>query len=337
MTRQGKITAVWFAAILAAAGLAGSAQAASPAQSEAWLAALEVEATRAVAAEAPAEQGWQKPGVLKALSFSIDYTLASDYIWRGLNFSEFAGEGREKLNHQLGVGFEVDLAELGAPGIGRIGGSFWFEWYGGQESLTGWSGNNLQEVDYLVYWAYDIEPIGLGVEVGWVAYHFPRLRDEGSTTSADFAYTHEAYITLSFDDSKIFGKPILNPTVSYYMDLDDVRASAIVFGVSHDFVLSECLEDTPILKDITVTPSLSLMVDHRYYDKLLGSKSKGTRLGCLEYGLAISYDLSSALAIPEQYGALSLSGFVNYSQSLHDDDATVQDEFYGGCSVGWEW
>ncbi len=41
------------------------------------------------------------------ITFSFDYTIVSDYIFRGLNFSEYPGEGREKLNHQLGVGLEL--------------------------------------------------------------------------------------------------------------------------------------------------------------------------------------------------------------------------------------
>ena len=304
---------------------------------------------------------WQKPGVFKAVSFKLDYTLASDYVWRGLNRSEYRREGREKLNHQLSVGFEIDPSKLGAPPIGRFGGAVWFEWYAGQERLTPWSSNNLQEVEYQVYWACDVEPIALGVEVGWIAYHFPRLRDGGAPAPSDAAYTHEVYVRLSFDDSKVFGAPMLSPTVTYYHDVDEVQAGFLIAQISHDFPLRMCCGKAPILKDLTITPSFALAVDHRYYDKAhVGSRTttvasapqeplnepfeeplyftaKGTRLAYVEYGLVVKYDLSSALGIPPQCGAFSVSGFLNFTQSLHDNSSAVQDEFWGGMSVGWEW
>lgn len=287
-----------------------------------------------------APDAWEKPGVLKAFSFGLDYTMLTDYVWRGINMSEYRGEGREKLNHQLTVSFEVDPSKLGTANIGRFGGSIWFEWFAGQEQLTGWSGNNLQEVDYTVYWAYDIEPCGLGVELGWIGYHFPRFRDSGSTVSADSAYTHEAYIKLSYDDSKIFDKPMLNPYVAYYQDIDDVRGGILAFGVSHDFVLKDMgLAEACICKDLTLTPSFAMVIDHRYYDKagVGGDGGTGTRLGYLEYSLAVAYDLSSAFSIPAQYGALNLTGFITFDQSLHDSANAVQDEFYGGVKLSWGW
>ena len=72
--------------------------------------------------------GWKKP---IPLTFTIDYTLASDYIFRGINFSEYRrrwgqpkNEGREKPNHQLATGVGLDLGDFG-----RAGGSVWFEWF----------------------------------------------------------------------------------------------------------------------------------------------------------------------------------------------------------------
>lgn len=353
MSVLGKITIPWVAALIAALCLPQPAQAGPPPAGSNWLAGL----APAKAPETPppdAPQGaWQKPGICKAVSFTLEYTLATDYVWRGINLSEYRGEGREKPNHQLALGFEIDPSQLGTAPIGRFGGKVWFEWFAGQERMTEWSGNNLQEVDYSVYWAYDIKPIGLGVEVGWIAYHFPRLRDGGAPPPSDNAYTHEVYVTLRFDDSKLFGQPMLNPAVSYYHDLDDVQAGFLIAKVHHDFALAKCgLKDTPILKDLTITPSLALAVDHRYYDKAgYGSRSplvqeppivhtftaKGTRLAYLEYGLKIHYDLSGALGIPQQFGACGLNGFLNYTQSFHDSSSLVQDEFWGGMSVSWQW
>jgi len=283
--------------------------------------------------------GWTKP---IPVSFSIDYTLVSDYVFRGVNFSEYPREGREKLNHQLGIGFEIDTADLGLP-IGVFGASMWFEWYAGQQRISPWTGSNLQEADYVLYWKSALGETGLELELGWIAYHFPFIRKSGSPIPSDFAYTNEAYVTVSYDDSKLFGtdSPVLSPYVSYYQDVDDIRGGWLEIGVGHDFALADCaaLKDTPILKDLTVSPLLVLGIDHRWYDKagFGADNAVGTRLGNLTYGLNISYDLSGALGLPEQIGSLTVAGFLNYCQSFHDDSPAVGDEFYGGMTVGWAW
>ena len=42
-----------------------------------------------------------KPEEPFPLRISLGYYLYSDYVWRGKNLSEYAGEGREKPNHQM--------------------------------------------------------------------------------------------------------------------------------------------------------------------------------------------------------------------------------------------
>jgi hypothetical protein len=105
------------------------------------------------------------------------------------------------------------------------------------------------------------------------------------------------------------------------------------FGISHDFALAKLgCDKTPILKDLTITPSATLGVDHRYF-------TSSTKLSNILYGLAFGYDLSGALGIAEQYGSLTLTGFINYSQALGLKDAVpgYQDEFFGGVKVGYAW
>ena len=157
------------------------------------------------------------------LSISVDYTLVSDYIFRGINFSEYAGEGREDLNHQLGVGAEFETESFGTFGV-----SLWVEWFAGQQNLTAPSSGNLQEVDYAAYWSYTVAELATTAEFGWIGYHFPRL-------SGDADFTHEWYVSLSFDDGVIFGteEPVLSPTVTMYHDLDDFKGRWFEFGVSH--------------------------------------------------------------------------------------------------------
>ncbi len=251
------------------------------------------------------------------ITFSIDYTLVSDYVWRGQNLSEYAGEGREKPNHQMTVGASYDTGNFGT-----FSGSIWFEWFGGQKSMDPSSDGHLQEVDYTLSWSYDVEAIATTVELGWIGYQFPQA-------SGDGRFTHEWYISLGFDDSGLFGtkESVLNPYVAYYMDVDDLHGSWIEWGISHDFALADCgFKDTPILKDMTLTPSFVMGIDH-------GQLSESTKLANLQYGLDISYDMSSALGIPDKYGNLTLTGFLRFSDAVYDE--ALNDEFWGGVTIGY--
>jgi len=51
--------------------------------------------------------------------------------------------------------------------------------------------------------------------------------------------------------------------------------------------------------------------------------------------LAVSYDPGAALGMHESAGRLTTTGFLNFSQALRDD--LLDDEFYGGLTVGYDW
>ncbi|HOF17639.1 MAG TPA: hypothetical protein PK082_01925 [Phycisphaerae bacterium] len=329
MRRSGK----WFVGVLTGVILATTGGLATAGEgNNAWLASMQAEADKALAQTAmrQADAGWKKP---LPVSFGLDYTVVSDYVWRGLNFSEYAGEGREKLNHQASL-----TASYETERFGTFGANVWFEFYQGQSALDADSNCCLQEVDYTLSWSYDLsnlnEKIPLTFETGWILYQFPQASGDGKTTN-------EWYFSLALDDSKIFGteNAVLNPTFRYYLDCDDVRGSWLELAFSHDFAMKELgLKDTPVLKDMTLTPSLTLGWDHRFHSS--DEVRKGNRLATVVYGLQLSYDLSSALDIPEKYGALALSGFLNYSQVASDalrKGDYMNDELYGGAGVSWSW
>jgi hypothetical protein len=167
-----------FAAGLFAAGLALAASAGQVSAGEApattWLgAAASLAAVEAPPAET-AKPEWTKP---IPLSVAVDYTLVSDYIWRGVNLSEYRGEGRERPNHQMNVALSYDTGDYGS-----INAAFWFEWFSGQRQLTPGCDSDLQEVDYLLSWSYLVKPLATKVEAGWVAYQFPQSSGDLQTT-----------------------------------------------------------------------------------------------------------------------------------------------------------
>lgn len=282
-----------------------------------------------------AEEGWKKP---IPITFSIDYTLVSDYIWRGINFSEYPGEGREKPNNQMTVGAEADLGSFG-----YVGGSIWFEWFVGQEHLTPDSSSNLQEIDYSVYYGYNIESIGVNPEIGFLWYEFPRAASNSDSTQ-------ELTLTLNFDESvwlRGMGmdvkESILNPYLFMAFDLNYAKgASYYETGVSHDFALANMgCSGVPFFKDITLTPSWSMSWQHNWLNKYSVDPSAGQRrnfssMNNMQWGLDLTYDLKGAFKIPDKYcGEMYVKGFIYYSQALQSQ--YLDDEFWGGMSVGYSW
>lgn len=305
----------------------------APDQGPVWLAALVEQAERetsSICRKPPAPADWKKP---IPLGFYVDYTVVSDYIWYGINLSEYRGEGREKPNHHLTVGTNYDTGDFG-----MIDFSVLLRWNGAYDNVTGVdSDGSLHEVDYSIAWTYDLAKLNpdvpVSVTLAWTGYDFPQISD-------DAGFTNVLCATLALDDKKLFGEDwfALNPSITYGQDLDDTgslgQGAGLFFCMSHTFELAKCpgLGQTPIIKDLTVTPSFMFSMDVGFVDS-------GTRPLAAEYGLAVGYDLSKALGVPKKYGKVTLTGFLNYSDAIADDSSRINlnDEFWGGFTVGWKW
>ncbi|MBU0718185.1 MAG: hypothetical protein KJ749_08060 [Planctomycetes bacterium] len=268
----------------------------------------------------------------RALSFDITYTLVSDYVWRGFNLSEYATEGREKPNHQLEVAANVDLGQLWGQDPGTCGTltmGTWFEWFGAQHELDPDKGaHNCQEIDYDLSWAYDIADLATEFTLGYVFWTFP---------NAKIANTQEWYFSLEHNDAWMWDwlwpgneEGILNPTFTFYEDvaLGAGKAMWMEVGLSHEF---------EICPKLAVTPSWTLGIDHNYHHYFAGEPESTTRLATMVWGLDATYDITELVRFPEDVGSVSLSGFLQFSDALGnpEDDGIIQDEFYGGMSVGF--
>lgn len=267
-------------------------------------------------------------------SFDVTYYLYSDYIFRGINFSEYGTEGREKLNHQMTTDMSFDLGKMFGQPAGQWGtvsfGTF-FEWYGAQKVLDPeHGGQNLQEVDYVLSWSYDIEPIATGLTLGYTFYTFPNAK--GINTS-------EWFFSLAHNDAWMWRwlwpnneDGVLNPSFFFAQDVDIADGGCwMEFGLSHAFGLFD---------NFTLTPEVVFAVDHRWLDPVLGTGRPGaTRLAFVRYGLSGAYDLTPMLHLPDWAGSVSLAAFLYFSDALGniEDNDLIQDEFYGGMSIGWSW
>ena len=265
-------------------------------------------------------------------SLGLTYSLYSDYVFRGINLSEYPGEGREKPNHQLSVDLGLDLASLwgGAPGsLGWLTFTTWFEWYADQEILNpAAGGNNLQEVDYTIGWSYDVDSITSTVGIAFVFYTFPHAKPV-NTQELDFSLDHnDAWMwNWLWPDNE---DGVLNPSILYAIDLDATHNGGwIELGFSHEWSLTDYL---------ALTPSVTVAIDHGYLDPILGTgRGPSTRLAYVQYGMNLDYDLTTACSLPSDYGSLTLSGFLFFNDAVGnpEDNGLIQDEFFGGVSVGW--
>lgn len=258
-------------------------------------------------------------------SFDVTYYLYSDYIWRGINLSEYGGEGRERLNHQMTFDVSFDIASAFGQAEGQYGtfsfGTF-IEWFAGQKALDPLNGGqNAQEFDYVLSWSYDIEPIATTLTLGWIYYGFFNATD---------ANTHEWYFSLEHDDAWMWQwlfpgnqDAVLNPSFTYYQDIGTFGGSWMELGISHDFALFE---------NFTLTPEILFSIDHRYMES-------STHFATIQYGLTGAYDLTPVIHLPDWAGAMTLSGFLYFSDAVGtlEDNDILQDEFYGGVSIGWSW
>jgi hypothetical protein len=248
------------------------------------------------------------------ISFGLSYAMYTDYIFRFVNFSEYPGEGREKLNHQLTVEIGFDLGDFGAITYGT-----WFEWYAAQSKLNG-SGQNIQEIDYYVDWTVPIDAIATDLSLGVVFYAFP---------NAESANSWEYYVALAHNDAWMWKwlfpdneDGVLNPSFAMYHDPDELNGVWMEFAVSHTFELIE---------NLTLTPGMLVAIDANYWED-------STRFAGDQYSMVLEYDVGSALQIPDWAGSLTITGELYFNNPWGQlARSLADDEFWGGMSVNWGW
>ena len=241
------------------------------------------------------------------------------------------------LSHQITAFGQVDL------GMGRVGYRGFFEFNQGQNTLNpyGLTNNLLQEDRHSIYFGYNFKDIGLDTEAGYIFYNYPKRRVQTSN--------QEIYLRLKYDDSYLWRAlgqnnvkdPILNPYLNVFWGLGKDSRSTMVFqaGIYHQFRLAEYgLKTAPFLKDLSFKPSIEIGWDKNWLTRNSNLRLGANQwsLGYINYGLEMNLDLKNALKLHNRNcGSLYLKGFINYSQAL--EKAYLDDELYGGMSVGYSW
>ena len=146
-----------------------------------------------------------------ALSFSVDQTLASKYVWRGLVYNE------NPVNQgSATAALDTDLGTFSA--------NIWYNLDLNDENDRQYS---LTEVDYTLAWEKEFDMMTLGA--GVINYDYPH------GTFGDGSYT-DIYASVGLNT-------ILSPSIAVYYEVDDVNAAYVSFGAGHDFEI-EALNTT---------------------------------------------------------------------------------------------
>jgi hypothetical protein len=272
------------------------------------------------------------------VSLAVSYYLLSDYVWRGINLSEYQGEGREKPNHQVTTAIDLDLGPWGTLGFD----TFW-EWYAAQQKLNPTTGDNLQEIDYVIRWGHSIEPIATDLTLGFSFYTFPNLaallRTDGSYGNNNNDRDQEWWFKLAHNDAWMWKwllpenkDGVLNPTFLF--------AQSVGIGAGHTWMEFSLSHPFTVVENLTVTPGYLVAVDGGVLKRYLGREHADTmRLAYDQWSLNVTYDLTPVLKLPKWAGTLSISGLLYFNNALGtaEDDGSINDEFYGGMSVNWGW
>jgi len=249
-------------------------------------------------------------------SESFLYSLYSDYIFRFVNFSEYDREGREKPNHQLVTSLELEFGDFGAIGFDTF-----FEWFAAQEQING-EGQNLQELDYTIYWSYGIEPIATDLTLGVTFYTFPNDKPINS---------FEYFVKLAHNDAWMWKclfpdneEGVLNPTFYLAHDVDAIGGVWMEFSLSHSF---------EVVENLTITPGWMVAVDGCYLE------DRTFRFAGGQWSLVTEYDLGLLLCLPSWAGDLTIAGelYFNNAWGTAERSDVIHDEFWGGMTVTWNW
>ena len=224
--------------------------------------------------------------------------------------------------------------------FGTVTIGWWADWFADQERITPNHGGSLNEWDLILTWAHAIPRTPLTFSLTYDYWVLPPYNEGGA--SHDSFSGSELWFTLAFDDSVIFGRPVLNPSVVWVRDIDDYRESWIDIGVTHTFSLaSSGLAYLPVIRHLSITPKIVIGVDDGYVDAILNQDPE-TRLASINYSLTVSHNLGAALGLHPAYGGLSIRGVIQFKDQMDDYDndsfyPVLRDELYGGIGLTYSW
>lgn len=240
------------------------------------------------------------------LRFHLDATYLTDYVWRG--FERFdAGRHEDEPNLQFNMRIGFDLGKLPHPYVGL------FANVAENDPVS-----NFEEVRPEIGFDWPVRP--LTISAGYTSYIFPD-RDEFDT--------NEVFLRLAFDDSVLFQseRPVLHPYVLGAYDFDLYQGLYLEAGVNHQLPV----ENTGLV--LIANAHAAYVNGHDLF--AVDPEETNSGFQHWQVGLTAKYTLNTLLNIPDRFGQISVTGYINYTDSI-DEDLVANDQLWGGAGFTLE-
>ena len=290
-------------------------------RSAAFAAALAVLSAASVFAQPVPESVYPPPEPLvvddprtaqTGVHFEFEARYMTDYVWRGIERFD-ASHGEDSPNVQIEPRITLDLGKLPHPYV-----SVFFNASDDDEV------SNLQEIRPEVGFDWDIRPVT--VSAGYTSYIFP---------DRDGIDTAEVFLGFAFDDSLFFRseRPVFNPYVHGAFDFDEFDGLYVEVGIQHEWPIEATGLTLLFNAHVAYVNDFALFsVDPAAVG---GSDDEGIADSGFQHyqvGFTARYRLNELLNIPDRFGQLSVSGYLNYTDSI-DKELEATTQLWGGAGV----
>ena len=239
----------------------------------------------------------------------IDLTVRymTDYVYRGLDFSEVGGS-EDSPNLQFDGKLSFDLGKLPHPFV-----ALFVNVYDSDPV------SRFQEVRPVLGTDWTIKPIIL--TAGHITYIYPD-RDEQNTS--------EIFGRIMLDDGFFWSteRPIFSPYVYAAYDYDLYNGWYFEAGIKHDFVFEESGIVVTVLGDVAYVMGSQLFSETGSTDD--------TGFQHYDIGMIASYSLNRLLNIPRRYGEFGIEGYLYYTDGI-DSGLEAETQLWGGAGITFKY
>jgi hypothetical protein len=238
--------------------------------------------------------------------FALDTRYLTDFIWRGIERFD-AGRNEDEANLQFDTRIGFDLGKLPHPYV-RL-----FVNVAENDPIS-----SFEEVRPEVGFDWPVRPFV--ISTGYTSYIFPDREDID---------TSEVFLKLAFDDSVLFHteRPVLNPYILGAYDFDVYQGLYVEAGINHTLPI----ENTGL---VFIANAHAAYVNS--YDLFaINPDESNTGFQHWQVGITAKYTLNTLLNIPDRFGKMSLTGFINYTDSI-DEELIATDQLWGGAGFTLE-
>lgn len=234
------------------------------------------------------------------IHFKLETLYLTDYVWRGIERFD-AGRPEDEPNLQFDARIGFDLGKLPHPYVNL------FVNVAENDPVS-----NFQEVRPEIGFDWPVKP--LLISAGYISYIFP---------DRDAIETSEIFLRLAIDDSAIFHteRPILNPYVLGAYDFDLYDGLYVEVGINHELPI----EDTGLTFNFNAHAAYV-----NSYELFSANGEDDSGFQHWQIGVTAKYTLNGALNIPDRFGQLSITGYLNFTDSI-DDELSATDQIWGGA------